>query len=167
MRLKNKMSLKHVVFKGVGRESISEPYFDADKKVIVATDGKVMVLLPVDNSENDVSGHIPIEAISQAQKQSGILMSEKTITVDTKGVKTEYPRPDLGSFPQFESVTIPADKSKKVVAFKIDLRLLKAVEEAFGASDVVVEVPEDEAYPLRISQGDKLAYVMRMESRPC
>lgn len=163
MRLKNKMSLKHVVFKGVGRESISEPYFDADKKVIVATDGKVMVLLPVDNSENDVSGHIPIEVISQAQKQSGILMSEKTITVDTKGVKTEYPRPDLGSFPQFESVTIPADKSKKVVAFKIDLRLLKAVEEAFGSGEVTVEVPEDDHSPLRVLQDDKLAYVMRMK----
>lgn len=163
MRLKNKMSLKHVVFKGVGREAISEPYFDADKKAIVATNGTVLVILPVEDSENDISGHLPIDAITMAQKQDRTLIANGIETVEVVGEKIKFFRPDVGPFPQIEGVTRPADNAKKAVSFNIDLGLLKAVMEAFGSGEVTVEVPEDDHNPLRVLQDDKLAYVMRMK----
>jgi hypothetical protein len=123
-----------------GRYSIENPFLDRSESgdVMIATDGRILAIVPVECTPEDDQGPVPRECLKDARK----------FGVNCNGVAAvpggaSYPRPDA-TFPDWRAV-MPDFKGKKTVRLGIDAALLKRLADAIGTEKVNLEFPVDES----------------------
>ena len=138
------------------RIAISAPYLKGNR--LVATNGRHLVVLPVERSPDDVDGYIPAAALAAARK------AEKRGDEIAIGLNGAYaladgstmPRSkelDESTYPNFEQV-IPKDGAENGYAlrFSVNVKSLLAVAKALDTESVIIEL-KDELSPFIIRQG--------------
>jgi len=134
------------------RVVISAPYLDLSDKsapVLVATNGKVLAVVPVIPDTSDTQGYISVDAIKSSRTREN---NNEILVNGTQKLKScEMPRPDLGVFPNWR----PLLESKKpvVVTITIDAALLSALAKAVSSSGVVELQIREESDPVHV-RGD-------------
>lgn len=144
MKLPKNCKIESAVSKDKTRHSITEPYLDIRESGsrMVATDGKILAVVPVETTPDDISGYVSAEALKASRKgrqvESVIRCNGALETWDG----ASYPRPDLGTYPKVDQV-IPKNEPthiKKRVAVKLDSTLLSKLASAIGTEGVVMEM---------------------------
>ena len=82
------------------RSYIADAHFDG--KRLLATDGHIMLVIPVEVDDGDVAGPVPAEAVKQARRSKAddiFLAKDKVIT---GGVT--FPRENKGKYPDVDQV---------------------------------------------------------------
>lgn len=135
MNLRKDYKLENAVGKDDDRPEMLHPYFDRESGVAVATNGKIMAVVPVDASEDDTAGHIPIEAITAARKinwgDCPIKLNENA-RLEHLGKVQEWPRADK-RYPNWKNA-VP-NKDRKEVRLTLDAALLLRLAKALGKDD--------------------------------
>lgn len=148
------------------RYVLNGAYFDVENKRLVVTDGRRMVLLPVEVEPGDVSGIVPTEAVTEAlrlaKKSKGTGPDGGLAGISINGVVklrngAEFPKVD-GVYPNYnqvipdyvklrmqekrtegEQATVDGSLNERTtVAF--NARLLFEIAQAMGSDSVVLEL---------------------------
>lgn len=165
MKIQNR-KLDGVVGKDKIRNYISQPYVDVDKKIMVATNGSILSVCPIEPDEGDTSGHIPLEAIKAAIKGNKFdpcVKANGNITLESGQT---FPREDLGQFPVWNRV-IP-DKDKAEIVISLDAKQLKALADAIcnpGKQSIVRLHIKDNNTSFYVDTGDSDCYGIIMPCR--
>lgn len=107
---------------------------------LLATNGRIAAYLPVVTDEADKAGYVTAEALKAARKGA---KGAETASFSANGVckmadGQEFARPDLGNYPNMESIK-PKDEVRFTVS--LDPELLLQLAEAIGAArGVILEV---------------------------
>lgn len=141
-----KFDKKHKVFAAASREdsryNIGSILFerDDDGARLVATNGRILAVVPVEDADGDVPGMISQDAIREAVKARTnaqpdaqvLLPDEKVAKVMMKhGGLAEHSRPDETSFPEWKAV-LP--KAKNPVSITLSARYLRDLADALGVA---------------------------------
>lgn len=132
MKIDNRYKIQKAVSMDETRYSIQNPLLVRDKKGkgrLVATNGRIMAIVPVELDKRDRAGNVPLAPIveTQGKEPTELIINGKARL--TKGdVVTEYPRPE-GQFPSWEQVQ---PKGKPVFEIHIDPALLLELARALG-----------------------------------
>lgn len=127
------------------RYAMDVVYLDLqDKKhpVAVATDGKVLAVVPVELEDGDEAGMIPIEALKEARRGAGrgdTARIEVNGTLRAWGKKgpVTYERPDDVPFPDWRAVTKhEAQTTDKSLRVCLNAKLLLNLAQALGSDSV-------------------------------
>src|SRR3990167_6862621 len=122
MRINKNCKVEMVVSKEATRPQIQDVFFDKAENVLIATDGKAMAVLPIEDSLEDTAGYIPKDALKEGRKikhDTFMLKCNGNITNEYLG-KT-YNRPADQTYPNWKAV-IP--KYEKKLEISLDLNLL-------------------------------------------
>lgn len=103
--------------------------FDAEGKRMLATDGHILAIVPVETNDNDCTGVLSLETIAAArlaQKQSKSIPINLHVngkaTIEAPGeIKIEHPLME-GKFPKCDEV-VPKFEGPCTIAFNVDLLL--------------------------------------------
>lgn len=127
MKLPNAEIEKACATKDV-RSYLNQPWLDVENKRLVATDGHIMAVHPVELGDDDTTGPVTLEAIKAARKTSGnaIIVNGR---LEIEGVAS-FPRPDVGRYAQYEKV-IPK-KPDREPDLAIDANLLLNLAKALN-----------------------------------
>lgn len=138
MKLNKTYRIEEACWAEKGREPLQAPHLDVENKRLVATDGRIMAILPVHPEEGDMSGPVPIEAIQASRKARERIHCNGLVAVE--GGPT-YARPDLGTFPALwkditdKGVTewfAQETKAAGSVHLALDVDLLMSLAKALG-----------------------------------
>lgn len=129
------------------RPAIGEPWLDVEAGKLVATNGRIIAVVPVEIEEGDASGYVTAEALKAARALVG---KHLPLAIKANGSLALYngvtfPRPgvdDLGQFPNWKQV-IPEKQEKPAIRIAFDVKLLSALCEAMGTSGVILEASDD------------------------
>ena len=144
MKLLKELRIEECVSDDPQRACINHVCLEGEQ--LIATDGRMMAIVPCEREDGDVDGLIPVAALRAARKLANgrfthLLMrceEKQCVLVDGSTV----PRPQDMKFPQWKQV-VPSDERpvKMKIAFNPDL--LMAVSKAFGGTAVVMEINTD------------------------
>ena len=124
------------------RAAICNPYLEIDDKGarMIATNGQILAIVPVDPQEGDKAGLVPVDAIKDARKAKPASLPEATLACNGN-VKLldgrQYPRPDF-AFPNYRAV-LPAENRPAKFTVGIDAKLLWELAQAMGTQGVTLE----------------------------
>lgn len=127
-----------------------------DKGILSATDGKCLVRIPVELSDKDQEGAVPVDAVAKSRSladdapECEVLLL-KTVKVVSPAFKADYERFNYLTPPKFQSA-IPKSKPKAYAFF--NAKHLKSIADAMGTEMVFVEIREV-GQPLVIRPDDK------------
>jgi len=117
-----------------GRPAIEDVYFDKEEGNLVATDGFVMAIVPVESEPQDTTGHIPLEAITAGRKQAR--KSRLYIEAHAERVKIvfndglDFPRSPL-PYPDYKQIVPAYDpEDEEIACVTFDARCLMRLAEA-------------------------------------
>lgn len=113
-----------------GRPNLREPWLDVDKERLVATNGHVMVVIPVEVDENDVTGHVPMDAVKAARK---VTKHDPELYMEAKHANAyggRYPRGDLGKYPDVDQIIEPLPKGEGEADIVLDAKMLYDLAQA-------------------------------------
>lgn len=160
MKTHKDCQIEKVVSRDASRPGIGFPYFRGG--ALWATDGRMMVKLPVESDETDTEGWVPVDALKAARKLSGRLDS---ISVHLNGAATlcngaAFPRPGGdqfkgGQWPNCERVFDDAMGKETKLSIAFDVRLLTAIADAMGTDQVKLHLT-DELTVIRVSPVGKV-----------
>lgn len=133
MKLPSKAKLEKVCGKNDTRYYLNAPYLDVAKKRVVASNGKALVVHPVELDEGDTSGAVPLDAIKAARSKTG----DGTVALagDARAAGIAFPRPDHSHYPDVDKV-IPT-KLDTPPTVRLDVRLLLDLAEAIGEGSIL------------------------------
>jgi DNA polymerase III sliding clamp (beta) subunit (PCNA family) len=151
MKLNTKCKIESAASKDKTRYSITAPWLDIDENgaKVIATDGRIMAVVPVQVNETDKSCHLSIDALKASRK--GRLASGE---IDTSGEMQQvtgggaFPREDLGNAPNWRQV-MPEEKAP-VFTVALNPALLARLAEAMGTDAVKLEFTS-ETSPIRVT----------------
>lgn len=138
---------------------------------LVATNGRALAVVAVEEAEKDTAGPVTVEALKAAAKPDGrygrpaSLVCNDELRAPLKGMT--FTRPEDATFPTWQAV-IP-ETSPKTVTFGINADTLADLASALGASEgkVVLEITQDaegkvtSAIRVRaMYRGDRLGAIM-------
>jgi hypothetical protein len=136
MKLNPKLKVEKVVSKvSDTRQYLHQPHLDVANKCLVATNGKILVRIPVEVSPEDTSGPIPLEAIADARTrkmETAEIVSNGDVSLMAPGgeLRATYTRPDpTGKYPEYETV-IPGADAEPVFSVALNSRLLWELTQA-------------------------------------
>ena len=128
------------------RYVLNNPYLQGNK--LIATNGKSLVMIPVERDSEDTDGPINVEAFKLSRKVlSGIkdsqIIANGQLKVATKEGQMTMPRKDLkgGTFPNWEKV-VP-NKNRGGYKICLNAELLFDLAQALGGNEVVLEILDD------------------------
>ena len=111
MQIHPKAKIELVVSEEENRRVIGYPYLDSKEGCIVATNGRVLVIVHVDNSESDYSGYIPPAALDFARmnrdyaKNCEISVGDDFVSIEPESNPgARFMKPEPGIFPKYETV---------------------------------------------------------------
>ncbi len=111
--------------------TLDDVWYDKEHQCLVAADGFIMVVVPVEAEESDTGGHIPLEAIKAARKATkgrAYLEADKDWRVSSPFVEDgQWERPTW-PFPDYRQVVPVADE--ECVTVTLDARRLMQLAEA-------------------------------------
>lgn len=141
MKISKSHKIELAASKDQTRAAIVNPYLDRgpDGDKVIATNGRILAVLPVECDEKDVSGYVPRECLKDARKAGGVVLNG---VAEIYG-GASYPRGTEYNFPNWRQV-MPDYSKRKTVKLGIDPALLKALADAIGAEIVHLEFPVDE-----------------------
>jgi len=109
---------------------------------LYATNGRAMVVIPVDLDEGDVDGAVPrqalVEAVKAPAKASASVRANGSVIVDTKSGPLTMPRPDDLNFPNWDLIKSEASGDEITFKIGINAKLLLDLAKAMGSTDSVV-----------------------------
>jgi hypothetical protein len=120
------------------RHAITEPYLDmTNEPVMVACNGMMLVIVPVETSEHDKQGCVTGEALKAMRKVK--FNSEMTCNGQLS-VKDgpSFPRPDKGQYPNWRQV-VPAKDREVKFSVGLNARALWELAQAMGCETVRLE----------------------------
>lgn len=141
MKLNKKIKIEAIASNDQTRQVLTAPFLDVTegKGNLIATNGMGFVVVPVEVSENDVSGHVSIQALKASRKEKNLEPSleclEKTIALQDG---SNLPRVDLGEFPNWRQV-IPNQEGKTLRRVALNAEMLFAIASAMGTKGVILE----------------------------
>jgi len=141
MKLNKKIKIEAIASNDQTRHVITAPFLEVenDKGNLIATNGQGLVVVPVELSKNDVSGHVSIQALKASRKEKNLEPSleclEKTIALQDG---SSLPRIDLGEFPNWRQV-IPNQEGKTLQRVALNAEMLFAIASAMGTKGVILE----------------------------
>ena len=145
MKFDTDCKIEKVICKDVNRLNIQHAHLDVEKKRLVATDGKRMVVLGVTPEEHDVSGPVSADAIKAARKaKSGeIVCSNSSLAVAngpmfTRETGVQFPDVDR-AVPTFN------EGSTGTVTIALNAKYLAEIAEALGTTNVTLTFQMDTA----------------------
>jgi DNA polymerase III sliding clamp (beta) subunit (PCNA family) len=155
MKLHKDIKIEKATSTDATRYAINEPYLEIveGKGTLVATNGMIMSMVPVEIEEGDVEGYVNQEAIKASRKTfkprdvktfkaSGCIQLFDGQTFPRNGKARDY------QFPKFRQVIPKFDKP--TIKIGIDATLLARLAEAMGTEGVVLEI-QDEFSPILVT----------------
>ena len=144
MKLLKELRIEECVSEDASKFVINHVCLDGDQ--LIATDGRILAVVPCERSEGDVDGLIPVAALRAARKLANgkfthLLMrceEKQCVLVDGSTV----PRPQDMKFPQWKKV-VPSDNRPVHCKIAFNPDLLMAVSKAFGGTAVVLQIAGD------------------------
>jgi len=141
MKLPKNCKVELCVSDDKARWTLTAPYLDMADGYgkLVATNGKIMAVVPVETGEHDVDGWVSIDAIKSGRKLGTRLESEIEITCN--GVcalknGNSFPRPNQSDesckFPNWRGVIPPCDR-ESAFSVTINPELLLDLARAIGS----------------------------------
>lgn len=104
MKLPN-TEIEMAVARGDIRKYVNHAHLDVEKGRMVATDGKILAVVPVETDENDTTGPITLDAIKAARKgplkQQATIIANDSLRVPMVGLSMDRPT-DIGTFPDID-----------------------------------------------------------------
>ena len=138
MKLHPNIKIESIVWKDKTRAACQNPWIDAENGRLVATNGAVMAVIPVELDESDESGHVPCDAFKQARKGAKgeiSMLCNGNVTLPSGAI---LPRDKSETPPNWQAV-MPQDHQ---VNMKISLNaaMLAKLAEAMGTEGVTLEI---------------------------
>lgn len=129
MKVPNTKFEKCAATKADVRYYLREPWLDVDGKRLLATDGHVLAVIPVEVDDDDTTGTVPMDAVKAVRKVSkkgGELLLE-TAHANAYGVR--YPREEC-KYPDVDRILEPANNGKGTPDIVVDAKLLYDLAQA-------------------------------------
>ena len=121
------------------REKLQDCYLDVEKPRLLATDGHILAIVPVETGEHDTTGYISVEALTSQRKATGKKVEHVELACNGSVALPDgrtFPREDYGIYPNVDSV-LPKPESRNFhVALNADL--LHRLADAIGSEVVVL-----------------------------
>lgn len=142
MKVDCKYKIEKVASTDETRSNLTAPYFDAKKKLLIATDGHTLVAVPADSDEGEKkSGYIDVITLQAERKRAR-----------SRGVKIDAP--DARKFPDWEQVVPKSPRGEDgTVTLAFDLQLLRNIADAIGCSKLELTVTLDPKRPAFAADG--------------
>lgn len=167
MKLSKTCKIEAIASTEQARISITEPYLKGDR--LIATNGKALVVLPVEREEGDVDGYVTADALAAARK-----VGHKTELAQIKcnglyalANGATMPRDTMlegCNFPNIEQVIPTNTEGRKIIA--LNAKLLADIAKALDADNLRLEIAgENEAVIVRGSRADSKAFAVLMPVR--
>jgi hypothetical protein len=146
---------------------IQNPWIDVDKKIIIATDGHSLVVLPFTPEDGETSGFVPHQALriwdcASRKRKSTIHCAERVVVTFLDGEQTSFPRKD-GEFVEWEKLPRSAAECG-TPTISIDADLLANIQHALGSAGVTLWIENaDKAIMVSgLREEDGMALLMPM-----
>tara|TARA_R110000851_G_scaffold268071_2_gene420666 strand:+ start:1702 stop:2355 length:654 start_codon:yes stop_codon:yes gene_type:complete len=161
MKFDKKMKL-HLATGDPGRYSMEHVQLEVDDDRaarLIATNGRVLVVAPVEIDDDDTAGPIPSDAIKQAVAHATAkapladVSANGTVRVKTKAGTVEHERPEGEEFAKWKQVVPKGDVVHRIA---LNPKLLLEACKALGAEESVVLEYREEKGPLMIRPGQSL-----------
>jgi hypothetical protein len=126
------------------RTQLCEPWLDVEKKRLCATNGHMLISVPIETDDVDATGPLPSDALKAARKACGRSASEISLsangTVQIPG-GASFPRDKTVQFPPIDQV-IPSYKKgdKGTVTFGVNAHYLATLAKALGSDTGVIQI---------------------------
>jgi len=150
MKISKTCKVELIASKDATRYILNNPYLQGDK--LIATNGKSLVMIPVERDSEDSDGPINVEAFKLSRKVLSAIKDSQIIAngqlkVATKEGQMTMPRRDLngGTFPNWERVIPNENRGGKKIC--LNAELLYDLAQALGGNEVVLEIL-DETSPI-------------------
>lgn len=131
MKIHKDCKIELATSKSMARKVISEPYLDMkEKPVMVATNGAIMAIVPVEVGADDVAGHVGVGALKlmRKSKREEAAVTKDFVEIDGVG---KVLRPDLGQFPNWR-LSLPEKDRETVFEVGISVKMLWELCQAIG-----------------------------------
>lgn len=153
MKINTLCKIEKAISRDQTRHAITAPWLSADNKVI-ATDGKILAVIPCQVDGGDEPGYIPTDALKASRKGRGAT-GEMALTRTECRVSggATFPVDNERTAPDWTAVTPPADRPIKM-RVALDPERLAALAEAMGAGAVILEI-ESESSPITVRPASK------------
>lgn len=146
MKLSKEMKIEGVCSTDKLRCALAEPYLEIDNGAahLIATNGRMLVALPVETGTNDASGYVSRDVLKAARKAgnkrdkaeislNGVAEIAGGITMPREGVAKEC------KFPNWRQV-VPNFEGKQTLSIGLDPAFLMAIANAIGSEGVSLTV---------------------------
>lgn len=136
------------------RQVLSQCWYDSERELLQATNGRMLVQIAVKKSEGDVSGFIRVDSLKEGRKtKCNAFELKATDKIESIEQRKTYNRetPDtLGIFPKVDQV-IPS-KDRKEICITLNPEMLMDVAKGLGASKsiTIYFYPDDVLHPFVI-----------------
>jgi hypothetical protein len=179
MKLPKNCKIEAVASTDPTREVLTAPYLEVKKGsgTLIATNGRALVALPVEVSEEDTEGWVAIPALVAARKFArkgtdaevtcnGACAAMDGVAYPRPFTKPANPGPDYIAkrFPNWRMV-VPDEGRRLVLRVSLDPTLLMAMANALGSGEQITLEFEDELAPIRVTgKGEGFGVLMPMRT---
>jgi DNA polymerase III sliding clamp (beta) subunit (PCNA family) len=127
------------------RDVLKNPYLevhrDGERANLVATNGKILAVIPVEPEPGDTSGHVPVDALKTARKGA-----KGDVSIGCNGAVTlpggvTMLRPDEGEYPEWRQV-LPDQNRELKIRIGLNISLLKDLADAMGTEGLILEIAD-------------------------
>lgn len=141
---------------------------EGGRGILSATDGAMLVRLPVELGESDEAGAVSVDAMNQAREYAKVgeyeIHLRTRAVIDVPDLKAEHARMNLLIVPNTAKIF---PKTKVKMAIGLDTKKLRAIAEAMGSDQVIIEL-RDEATVIvvrPINDGPEIGALMPLKTR--
>ena len=121
MNVNKKLLVENVCSKDKNRTMLVQPWLDVEQSRLLACDGFVLAVVPVELDPDDTTGPVPVDALKLARKNRGgddftheIVASNGTASVEVGGQSSTFRREDVAAYPDVDQVINDATKHLEV-----------------------------------------------------
>jgi hypothetical protein len=146
MKLSKACKVELIASKNVRSYSINNPYLQGNK--LIATNGKSLVMIPVERDSEDIDGPIDVEAFKLSRKvllgiKNSQIIANKDLKISTKEGQITMGRKDLtgGIFPNWKQIIPDENRGGKKIC--LNAELLYDLAQALGGNEVVLEILDE------------------------
>lgn len=150
MKIHKNCKVELAASQDASRTAIAEPYLDIKdgKGQLIATDGKIMAIIPVPVNETDVAGYLSGDVLKMARKLTK-RDNETEISANGSAVMTGATMPREGvakdrNYPNWRQV-IPASDKEHTYRIGIDAKRLWLLAQAMGTQQVILKIKAPDA----------------------
>ena len=139
------------------REALRHPYLEGDQ--VIATDGHILAVVPIERDNNDTDGPIPSDAFKELKKATGRgLVGEIECSVSIKLVNgLIFDRPEVSQYPSWREV-VPRENKEVLTTVSFNpellLKLAKAIGSSYGIKLVIYKDDKEDKGPMRVESND-------------